>query len=158
MDVLLVAGAVINRPDYQGVTPLHEACCSFYPTGLSILLNEGAKLDAKTMASGESALHNAAINAVSMQHLALLVDAGADIDGVNDQNETPLHNAVKRPSAEAIAFLVSEGAVVTSVNNDGKTALDLLNEFTIPPIGHIIPDDQLRQMRDLLTVHQSRAQ
>ena len=84
---------------------------------------------------GRTALHWAASyyewDELKTRLAALLVEAGADVNAIDDEGKTPLMYAVKEvglwrdTALESVGFLVSHGADVTMTDKDGKTALDL---------------------------------
>ena len=84
---------------------------------------------------GKTALHWAASyydwDKMKTRLAVLLVEAGADVNAIDDEDKTPLMYAVKEvglwrdTALESVGFLVSHGADVTMTDKDGKTALDL---------------------------------
>jgi uncharacterized protein len=73
---------------------------------------------------GESPLHWMAILG-DPAGIKLLIEAGADIDTVDDEGNTPLHRAVSARQADAVKFLIERGAGVNQRNRAGLTPLDL---------------------------------
>jgi len=77
-------------------------------------------------AKGYHAIHFAAgskDNAVEL--LTLLLDAGADINALNDNGQTALHIAVFWNNVDAVKLLLDRGADKTIKNKSGRTAADL---------------------------------
>ena len=84
---------------------------------------------------GKTALHWAASyydwDEMKTRLAVLLVEAGADVNAIDNEDKTPLMYAVKEvglwrdTALESVGFLVSHGADVTMRDKDGKTALDL---------------------------------
>lgn len=87
---------------------------------------------------GRTALHWAASyydwDELKTRLAVLLVEAGADVNAIDDEGKTPLMYAVKEvglwrdTALESVGFLVSHGADVTMTDKDGKTALDLFTD------------------------------
>ena len=75
-----------------------------------------------TEANGGSPLHVAAVNNhVLTTHI--LVQAGAEVDALDDKNETPLMVAAIRGNADIIRYLVLAGANPALATDEGMTAL-----------------------------------
>ena len=73
---------------------------------------------------GESPLHWMAILG-DPAGIRLLIEAGANIDTVDDEGNTPLHSAVTARQADAVEFLIQRGAEVNRRNRAGFTPLEL---------------------------------
>ena len=83
---------------------------------------------------GRTALHFSLCDTDWTEYKASLVkmalDAGADINALDDKGRTPLIVGVEHiigvdEIADAVTFLVSHGADITVKNKEGKTALDI---------------------------------
>ena len=93
------------------------------------LLNQGAQVGA--LVRGNTALHYAcwlgdcAINAEKNEVIEILIQAGADVNLLDDRENTPLHEAAAGDwgSPSAISILLSHGAALDAVNNWGWTPL-----------------------------------
>ena len=57
----------------------------------------------------------------------LVEETGADVNAVDHEGNTPLHNAAARGDVEMIKYLVSKGADVSRVNREGQTVADMAN-------------------------------
>jgi uncharacterized protein len=57
----------------------------------------------------------------------LVEELHADINAVDHEGNTALHNAAARGDVEMINYLVAKGANVTVVNREGKTTADMAN-------------------------------
>jgi len=53
--------------------------------------------------------------------------AGADVNAVDHDGNTALHDAAARGDVDSILYLVSKGADVTKVNREGRTTADMAN-------------------------------
>jgi ankyrin repeat protein len=66
-----------------------------------------------------------AINWSSPQAVELLIDAGADIDAVCEEGNTPLHHAILMGEFEIARILIRRGANQGVQNHEGKKPRDL---------------------------------
>jgi ankyrin repeat protein len=57
----------------------------------------------------------------------LVEELHADVNAVDHEGNTAIHNAASRGDTESILYLVAKGADVTRVNREGKTPVDLAN-------------------------------
>ena len=55
--------------------------------------------------------------------VALLIEKGADVNAVNDYNETPMHAAAYRGANDIVQYLFDKGAKLDVVAHDGRTPL-----------------------------------
>ncbi|MBM9614670.1 ankyrin repeat domain-containing protein [Desulfobulbus rhabdoformis] len=103
---LLEAGVDPNIPFGK---PLREAVDSSNQTLVRMLLEKGAKPDAREERGYRTALHDAACKSLPM--VKMLVAHGADINATcRFQERTPLWFAINCGNAEIAAFLESKGA------------------------------------------------
>lgn len=114
----------VNHQDRQGRTALHYAshtCCEHTAAVLSLLLQNGAKVDIKDK-HGFSPLHFAG-QAGSVDAVQLLLDAGADPSATGLGAIAPLHLAASAGKTAAVRLLLERGADVLSFAQDGKSPL-----------------------------------
>jgi ankyrin repeat protein len=57
----------------------------------------------------------------------LVEELGADVNAVDHEGNTAIHNSAARGDNATILYLVSKGADVTKVNREGKTTADMAN-------------------------------
>jgi len=106
-------------------TALHRAAISGHKEIAELLINAGARIDAK--AGSDTPLHYA----VEYGHkdiAELLIANGADLNAARDYpaGDTPLHTAVRVGNKDIIELLVAKGADLNVKNNDGQTPLDIV--------------------------------
>ncbi|WP_309707278.1 ankyrin repeat domain-containing protein [Armatimonas sp.] len=118
--LLLKKGANVNVQGVNGTTPLIEAMRPDEPDIAKLLLEHGAKPDLATM-WGTTALVEAAGYPSRSKHLALLIRAGANPNGV--AGRTPLQAAVEIDDADNVQQLLRGGAKVNFQRPGFGTAL-----------------------------------
>jgi len=67
-------------------------------------------------------LHDA-VRTGSEDTVRRLIDAGADVNAVDEDGRTPLHDAARTSSGYTIRKLIDAGADVNAVDKDGRTPL-----------------------------------
>jgi ankyrin repeat protein len=106
--LLLKAGALVNLPNQQNITPVQAAA------GMG-------SVDADT----RGWFTTADVQQRSIESLKLLLDAGGEINaGGGRRNQTPLHGAAFWGWNEVCQFLISRGADLKAKDNQGKTVVD----------------------------------
>ncbi len=123
------AGALLKQhvaPDGaqgDGTTALHWAAYNDDLPLVKLLINAGAKPDARTRLRGLTPLHMAAETGDAALVDALL-KAGAQADALNESGTTPLMIAAESGSTAAVATLLAHGADVNAIEkSNGETAL-----------------------------------
>ena len=133
---------------YDKWTPLHMACWFNDTEACSLLLQAGAKPDAKLNLYGslslnnecgdvsrhrlyrKSPLHIAASNG-NVALIKMLVDNGANKDLISFTGGTPLHIAVKNSDQTVVQLLLTNGAAVDLPDAAGLTPLECAHDTRI---------------------------
>nr|KAG5687345.1 hypothetical protein BaRGS_023779 [Batillaria attramentaria] len=63
--------------------------------------------------------------------MGLLLDAGADVNAVDDSGSTPLHHALKKYRLDSVRYLLRRGALPGPRNNAGETPLEVADQQQI---------------------------
>ena len=110
VNLLLAYGAVVNSPsrNAQKVMPLHSAVAGQHGDVVAVLLDHGAKVNAR-QADDFTPLHGAAQNG-QLPVVQLLVEHGARVNLRNGKRRTPLALAKKAGHADVVAWLREHGA------------------------------------------------
>ena len=116
----LGAGAKVNDINEHGLSPLQLAAKLGRKEVASLLIKEGADINAATSRHDETALM-IAVGQRWPDVAQLLIDAGADISAADDAGRTALHFASS--NQELTAALIKAGANVDAVDDDGRTPL-----------------------------------
>lgn len=134
-------GANINLQDDQGDTPLHVSADHNNQT-LSVLLSHSAGVNSRNHA-GKTPLHVAAVSGYSCSHsepyTRLLVEAGAEVDAVDNEGSTPLELLLRAgdlgqnhlPHVVALIFLHRAGANLSILSDKSKEKLGVLAQKNI---------------------------
>lgn len=124
IQLLVQAGADVNA----GNPPLHRAIERGYLDMINALLQVGADTEAKSKGCLATSLHRAVICSPKLYKLEIiqtLLDAGADIEARDWQQQTPLHIAVLRNESEVVRLLLNAGADIEAQDYQGSTPLKL---------------------------------
>ncbi|KAH7262394.1 ankyrin repeat-containing domain protein [Fusarium tricinctum] len=123
---LIVAGADVDEPTTDGDTALMRGIkCGFSEQFAILVLHMKARVNAIDN-NGCSALHlSAASDVLEDETLPALLDAGAHINLVDYDGQTPLHVAIQNSRWSTATKLVHAGADLEVRLPDGKTALHL---------------------------------
>lgn len=119
-ELLIAAGADVNMPDGEGMTPLMLAARRGW--GAERLIVAGADVNA-THPEGKAALHFAA-EFSNPSVVEQLIGAGADVHAKDARGNTPAHYAFM--SLEAVRLLRAAGADFKGKNKERRTATDLV--------------------------------
>ena len=111
----------------EGSTPLHIACCR----------NISGFLDTRCTSFQICSLP-------SLPTINLLLECGAPVNARNDDGNTALHIAARKPvDAEVIQSLLQNGAHYDMVNNEKKTFYDLLQGTPLHEITNLAAHSRL---------------
>lgn len=117
------AVVLVNLQNQFGNAPLHNAARTGSAGCISHLLAAGAKADIKNV-NGSIPLHHACYcEKPNLEVAQLLVEAGSDVNALDEQGYSPLIVAAKKNQTEIIDFLRKNGADTTLKNSFGENAL-----------------------------------
>ncbi len=95
-------------------------------------------------ANGETPLHWMATLGDS-HGIALLLQAGTEIDTVDNNGDAPVHKAVAWRQLAAVRTLVDAGAAFNLRNGEGKTPLELAKEDEFKPVVEFLEQLSLKK-------------
>ncbi|KAF0323758.1 ankyrin [Colletotrichum asianum] len=151
--LLVESGADVSAKDCYGNTPLHIAASHELLDIIQVLLDAGADMNAVNN-NGNPVLHHALSDSpaatkfliqagadtslrgqfgTTLLHLPkgseglfdVLLDCGGDLEAVNDDGATPLHDTAAYGTAQHLQRLITVGANVNATTKKGETALHL---------------------------------
>ena len=114
---LLSSGADPNVRDNSGSTPLHYVQS---PETCKLLLEYGANIHNKNNIYRRGPLHNICKRVDCVDLIDRILRAGADVDELDADNETPLMNAVYRRATDTTRYLIDAGASVNAFNTSSR--------------------------------------
>ena len=117
MDLLLQMGASADKIDKRGVSPLEIASRGGHAAAVQWLLVKGVNVN-----SENSSPLTEAVYANQPHVVRILLDAGANLDKVNEFGYTALGTALKKGNLNIAQRLVTAGA---SINTSGKSSADV---------------------------------
>lgn len=122
MKLLIEYGADLHGK-LRGWTPIHTAMECGRIEAVKLLLDNGARVDAKAD-NGATPLSDAVSNTYGEEFIRLLIDHGADVNAkCNDGEENVLSGAVMNDDLEAATLLLVHGADVNAKGANGLTAI-----------------------------------
>lgn len=138
IDVLLRNNADVNIQDKEHNTPLHLAAKKNCWQIVAKLLQAGAKVSIKDR-DQQSPLHCAVVKkreearlSEQCKTVSLLLDAGLDVNSVDELGWTPLHEAAIHGNANMIKLLLSKGANPNIEDRYEHKPLHLVNASKYP--------------------------
>ena len=122
VEELLRAGADPNAAQPSGETPLMTAARSGSVESVTALLAQGAKANARERRRGQTALMWAAAENHS-EVAQVLIDHGADLNGLSTSGFTPLLFAARQGNLDSARTLLAAGADVDDATPEGMSPL-----------------------------------
>ncbi len=132
VELLINAGADVNKADDYGFVPLHKMMRS--PRLVQLLIASGAHVNACHQ-RGRSPLHELLYNYSrwDKESIQLLINAGSKLDTLDAHGFAPLHYAAFHSAEEVIPLLIQAGADVnqkSNANYNYREAYSFLNYQT----------------------------
>jgi ankyrin repeat protein len=113
VQLLISVKAALDVRDVDGRTPLHWGGFAYAPQAVHLYEELGKPHDTIYVDPGPA------------RAMELLLDAGANIEAVDREGNTPLHEAAAVGSRRAVELLLARGARRQVKNRAGKTPLSL---------------------------------
>ena len=126
LESLLAANrGLLTAVSADGWMPLHLAAYFGKLDAVRLLLNKGAKVDARSTNSMQNLPIHAAASARQSEVIKLLIDHGAAPNARQHGGWTPLHAAAQNGDLETARVLVAAGADVKARADNNQSPLDL---------------------------------
>ena len=120
-EFLLERGADPGLGEDSGTPPIVRAVWRDDEAMLRLLLAKGAKANPEPGKKGFTPLHNAKTTNIAR----ILIEAGATVDALNSDNQSPLHASASVGNRGLVEVLLAAGANPNLKDKDGKTPLHL---------------------------------
>ncbi len=130
IETLLESGADINKLNNEKENILFFVDSQCSDEILKKVIKKGVNLNQKS-SKGYTPLHKAVFANRSEKHVKLLVEAGADVNILDNQNRTPLHHLLTYDKNSAILaeWLIDKGADINLKTNDDVTVLHMVSSI-----------------------------
>lgn len=128
-EILAADPAAAHAVSGDGWTALHLAAAFGSPTGVRLLLERGARVDAvSNNVQHNQPLHAALALGRNAETIAALLAAGADADAAQVGGYTPIFSAATSNRKDLAEMLVAHGANPHHRNEQDKSAADFARE------------------------------
>ena len=140
--LLLEHGAKVNKRNKDNQTPFLLAMKLGWFRIARILLEHGADAMVENV-DGKSPWHLLSENQIYnedevLDHALLLWRFGVEVNISDENNETPLHLAIRTDLLKLAGFLLEHGADANAENDQGMTPLHMLSEAVIKDEGDVL--------------------
>jgi ankyrin repeat protein len=122
LSLLIKAGAMIDVQDFNEMYPLSLAIYANHTEAVKFLVKSGAKIN-KPAFKKLTALHMAFDKEINPQIAIHLIQAGANVNAVDEDGNTPLHYAVGIKNIDIVKAMIKAGAELELENGEQNTAL-----------------------------------
>lgn len=135
-------GVNVNKENNNEMTALQSAWQYRHQTGsmlvAKLIWNHGVDIQFKSSHTGNSLLHWACKNNI-VEFAKMLIDAGAEINSLNNNGDTPLHSSINAFSDDASIFLIENGANINIRDGAGSSPLNMASfTYSNNVIKHLI--------------------
>ena len=131
--ILIAAGADTVNTAYECVEPpMYHACVNGNPEIIGMLLRAGVDKDAPLRLLHGLPRVPLVAACRRPKNVRALIDAGADVNRVDENGDTPLHHSCYNGKVETTEMLLAAGAVADAENNAGMTPLAAAVRYSYP--------------------------
>jgi ankyrin repeat protein len=120
--------AAVNAWATDGFQPLGLACFFGRPEAAAELLARGGEVNTPSRNSFSVTALHAALAGPAPEIARSLIDAGADVNAVQQDGVTPLHEAAANGNLELVKLLLAHGADASARDAKQRTAADFARE------------------------------